>query len=372
MSFSVLHVLPSLDLARGGPVVAVTELVAGLDAHGIPAAIAVPSSEVRRGGGARLVYCGAWRVPFGPVLRLRSELPLPPPVVVHVHGLASLTPWSPYLSAKGAFPVVGTLHGVLDRRLQVGMGPLRRVWHQRLDLPLLRRLDGVHATRVSEVESALPLRPGLTGPVLLPWGIADTRREAVFSSGGSRSPYFLAVGRLHPIKGLERLMRAFAAAGRPLEGARLLIAGRGSREYVHDLQRLAISLRIRARVELLGAVEPRALRSLYAEASALVLPSVYENFGMVVIEALREGCPVLASRQTPWATLESADAGRWIEFESPEAPRELVACLDPATRRRRGANARALFERHYEISRVVPSFAMWYEAVLASSKRRAA
>jgi glycosyltransferase involved in cell wall biosynthesis len=314
---------------------------------------------VRWAGRVPLVPCAAWRVPFGPLIRIPFPSPLPEPMIVHVHGLASLVPWSPFVGRPHTGPVVATLHGVLDRRLAVGVRGLRWVWHERMDLPLLRRLDGIHVTRPSEVES---VRVTLARPAeCLPWTLAPERSDLLPRPQGAR-PYLLFVGRLNAIKGLERLLDGVARTAPPL---RLLLAGTGDRSYVAALSRRAAELHVRDRVEFLGQVEPDPLTRLYAEAEALVLPSHYENFGMVVLEALRVGCPVIASRETPWDFLEPSGAGRTIDFADPDAlGRALESLREPGPREAASKGALSLFRRSFLPETVVPRYASWYEDVV--------
>ncbi len=371
---SVLHVLPSLDPRRGGPVTAVIELVAGLREAGVRSAIAVPFREVRRQARVPVVGCAAWWVPLGPVLLLPRTSPLPGPVVVHVHGLASLVPWSPILGRRPwVSAMVATPHGILDWRASaVPRGP-KRLWHDRVDLPLLRRLDGLHVTRPSEVMSARSAVGPIPEAACIPWTLADLPPSAPSAAASpalpAAPPYFLFVGRLDPIKRIKRLLDAFAlleAHPRP----RLLLAGSGNPSYVATLSHHARRLGVRARVEFLGSLGSVALRSLYENATALVLPSRYENFGMVVLEAMRAGCPVIAGLGTPWALLTTEGAGRRVDFGDPEATAAVLAEVqDPTRRRAWGAGARALYEKSFTPARVIPLFVSWYGRIAAAAAR---
>ena len=110
-------------------------------------------------------------------------------------------------------------------------------------------------------------------------------------------PLLLYVGRLQPIKGLETLLEAMTA----LDGAaRLLIVGgdqdepeNGHADYLRE--RVSV-LGLRERVSFLGAQPQERLRLFYAAADATVMPSYYESFGMVALEAMACGSPVIASR----------------------------------------------------------------------------
>ena len=110
-------------------------------------------------------------------------------------------------------------------------------------------------------------------------------------------PLLLYVGRLQPIKGLETLLQAMAR----LDGStRLLIIGGDQDEpdngHAAHLRERVAALGLARRVRFLGTQPQRRLRLFYAAAEATVMPSSYESFGMVALEAMACGCPVVASR----------------------------------------------------------------------------
>jgi glycosyltransferase involved in cell wall biosynthesis len=104
-------------------------------------------------------------------------------------------------------------------------------------------------------------------------------------------PYFLFVGRLERIKGLDDVIPVF----REYRDADLLVIGEG--EHGPTLRRLAEGC---DRVRFLGRLPPNELNRYYQQALALIVPSVcFETFGIIVIEAFRQGTPVLARRLGP-------------------------------------------------------------------------
>ncbi len=110
-------------------------------------------------------------------------------------------------------------------------------------------------------------------------------------------PLLLYVGRLQPIKGLETLLQAMTR----LDGAaKLLIIGGDQDEpenaHATHLRERVSALGLGRRVRFLGAQPQRRLRLFYAAAEATVMPSYYESFGMVALEAMACGSPVVASR----------------------------------------------------------------------------
>lgn len=107
--------------------------------------------------------------------------------------------------------------------------------------------------------------------------------------------YLLAVGTLEPRKNLVRLVRAFEHLAAAHPDAQLVVAGaKGWRDA--GIQAAFGQSPARERIRLLGYVEPEALRVLYHQAVALCYPSLYEGFGLPVVEAMAMGTPVLTSR----------------------------------------------------------------------------
>jgi glycosyltransferase involved in cell wall biosynthesis len=114
---------------------------------------------------------------------------------------------------------------------------------------------------------------------------------------GIRAPYFLYVGTLEPRKNLPRALRAFASVADTLPGCRFVIVGQRGWRY-HDIMREAARPALRGRVDFLGYVPEDRLPDLYVHALALVYPSLYEGFGLPVVESMACGTPVLTSRSS--------------------------------------------------------------------------
>jgi glycosyltransferase involved in cell wall biosynthesis len=162
-------------------------------------------------------------------------------------------------------------------------------------------------------------------------------------------PYFLFAGRLERIKGLDDVIPIF----RNYRGADLLIAGDG--EHGSALRRLANGM---SQVKFLGWVPPERLTRYYADAVALIVPSVcFETFGIVVIEAFRQGTPVLARRIGSLPEIvERAGGGElfWTPDELVGAMRRLQA--QARYREELGRAAREAFQRHWSERAVVPQY----------------
>jgi len=201
--------------------------------------------------------------------------------------------------ACGSRPLVVTYHCSLPKGRPVVDALIRP--YERWVLPLLlRRADAVVSVSQPVARWLEPYARG-KGFVVSP-GVDDAtfvpRAPDVRTSTGQRVPTVLYVGRMErasAAKGVEFLLEAFALVARAVPQARLVMVGGG--DALEEHRRLAVSLGILARVEFRGIVTLPDLVAAYQEASVVVLPSTTasESFGMVLIEAMACGKPVIGS-----------------------------------------------------------------------------
>jgi glycosyltransferase involved in cell wall biosynthesis len=162
-------------------------------------------------------------------------------------------------------------------------------------------------------------------------------------------PYFLFVGRLEKIKGLDDVIPLF----RDYLHADLLIAGDG--EYRDTLQKVGEGI---ANVKFLGRISPRELDAYYQHAIALIVPSIcFETFGIILIEAFRQRTPVLARRIGPFPEI-IARCGGGLLFEGPG---DLAVAMqriqsNRAFRNELARKAHEGFLEHWSEAAVIPKF----------------
>jgi glycosyltransferase involved in cell wall biosynthesis len=165
-------------------------------------------------------------------------------------------------------------------------------------------------------------------------------------------PFILAAGRLAHQKGFDLLIRAFATAAAQSRQLRLVIAGEGpERQPLHDL---AAELGLDLQVSFPGQV--RELSAMMKAAVAFILPSRYEGFPNVLLEALAAGVPCVAT-DAPGATREILADGAYGLLVPPEDVRALAQAIERITTdgelRRRYALAAAGAVERYRLERVV-------------------
>jgi len=189
--------------------------------------------------------------------------------------------------------------------------------------------------------------------------VAGTRPQPIDPSPHTR-PYFLFVGRLERIKGLDDVIPAM----REHPAADLLIAGAGRHEPV--LRELAAGIR---NVKFLGRLETATLKRYYSHAVALVVPSIgFETFGFVLIEAFAQGTPVIARDIGPLPEIVRRSGGG-VLFRTAS---QLLAAMQrvqhtPSLRNRLGAAGYQTFLHHWTESAVIPQY---YDIIRDAARHR--
>jgi len=168
---------------------------------------------------------------------------------------------------------------------------------------------------------------------------------------------FLFLGRLHPKKGCDILLEAFARF-RSNDSISLILAGPDQVGWESDLRRQVTRLNLTNRVVFTGMLEGSMKQGAFANTEAFVLPSHQENFGISVVEALAVSVPVLISnRVNIWREIEADRAGYVESDDLAGTTRLLQRWIDtaPAEREMIRQNARRCFEQRFEINRAVDS-----------------
>ena len=187
---------------------------------------------------------------------------------------------------------------------------------------------------------------------VLPCFIPDSAPEDRAADGAPPPwdrPYFLFVGRLERMKGLSDVLPHFGADA----PADLLVVGAGN--YEAELRHQAGGSR---HVHFLGFRSPAALRPLYRHALATIVPSLgYETFGIVMIESLREGTPVIARKLGPFPEIVRRTGGGLV-FEDGPGLADVLHRIEgePGLREALGEQGRRGLYQHYAESIVLEGY----------------
>jgi glycosyltransferase involved in cell wall biosynthesis len=337
MKPSILHLIRTMDPSAGGPVEYLKQLAAVHTRMGVEVGIlTLDRSEPAwtRGLAATVIECGPSRGTYGFDPRLEGKLTELTKsfatIVVHglwqFHGLSASR-----VAAKAGVPYYVFSHGVLDPWFRKSY-PIKHLKKQLYWILAERKvLDQSRAVLfTSEKESRLAGRtfwpPGTYRRLIIPLGVpkppSDTgiARDAFMQKFAHlrNRRFLLFLGRLHPKKGCDFLVKAFAEIRPPVD---LVLAGPGaSPKYTAELKRLAEGLPITFTDIIEGEVKSGAL----AFAEALILPSHQENFGLVVAEALSFGTPVLVSEQVNISEAVKSFGAGFVESDTLAGTRRLI------------------------------------------------
>jgi glycosyltransferase involved in cell wall biosynthesis len=176
---------------------------------------------------------------------------------------------------------------------------------------------------------------------------------------GAAQPFFLFLGRLHPKKGCDLLIEAFARLVDPAPAHMLVMAGPDQVGWRADLEALAGTRGVADRLRWPGMISGDRKWAALRAADALVLPSHQENFGVVVAEALACGTPALISDKVNiWREIAAGGAGLVSRDTVDDAHRMLAEFvrLDDDARTVMRAAARSCFDMNFDFNIVSDRF----------------
>lgn len=324
----VIHTVPSIAEEASGPSYSVTRLCASLIEEGQDVTLAAldwapiptPPSFLK----TFPLGLGPRRLGRSPAMQkwLSERASSHDVDVVHNHSLWMMPNVYPgRVSVRYQVPLVVSPRGVFAEYAMAIGSKVKRVFWPLVQKPALKAVSLFHAT--AESEYADIRRLGFRQPVaVVPNGI-DTPRHRDVLHDDVRTLLYL--GRIHPEKGVDTLLRAWHAVSTRFPEWRLRIVGPDNRGYRPNMKALAAKLGL-ARVEFIDALYGEAKFDAYRSADLFVLPSPSENFGISVAEALAMGIPAITTKGAPWAELGARQAGWWIDIGADP----LAECLEIA------------------------------------------
>jgi D-inositol-3-phosphate glycosyltransferase len=218
--------------------------------------------------------------------------------------------------------------------------------------------------------------PGVNGELFFPQSMEESRACLGLETDQT---IFLFVGRIEPLKGVDTILQAFAAIKREspdlLAKVRFLVIGgdpdRPNAELARLIQRTR-ELELGYLVDFLGAKDQNHLRDYYSASNTAIMPSEYESFGMVALEAMACGTPVIASHVGGLAFLvQDGVNGYSIPVGEPNALSEKLSqiLMDIESLSALRANAAATAQ-HYTWSAIAERLEAIFEQTVLGSARR--
>jgi glycogen(starch) synthase len=290
------------------------------------------------------------------------------PDVLHLH-VFWLWPLAKALCARTGLGLVYTVHSLDRAEYELGQGPSECLGQWETQADLIASADLIVALTRSERDLLIEYCPQVTDRIrVVGNGIEDTvrARMAAWRRESTDVPMILFTGRFVERKGIRELLDAAALVLKERPAARFVLAG-GHRHcdgvtmarywmpedlWVH-----------RDRIHFTGWLSPEELADWYQRADILAVPSWYEPFGMVVLEGMLYGLPIVASNiGGPAEILEHECTGLLVPpRDSVRLALDIVRLIDgPQLRRRLGLTAAQVVRQEWSYSRIVQKMSAVY------------
>ena len=318
---NIVHVIRDIDPAAGGPVAAIFGLVAAQSQFGHDVSLVTTDYRLNQhptmDASVTLCHCifAPWR--YAPSMRLELQRKIQNADVVHVH-----TTWeyptllAIKLSKRLSTPCIMRPCGMLDKWSLSQKSLKKKLYLKIFSRTLFHSNVILHFTTEAErSKSCWPdsletfvMGNGLSGEAFAEKEMASEFFRMYPKLMNKKLVLFLA--RLDSKKQPDVVIRSFSMIAPIFPGVHLVIAGPGEKGFVARLKRQAEALGIIGSVTFTGMLSGLSLHAAYRAATVYVLPSLQENFGITVAEAMAGSCPVIISDQVDIKDIvENTNAG---------------------------------------------------------------
>ena len=366
----ILHTISSLGISGGGPSQSVFYTVKGLQQQGVSADILTykpQAGDTYIADESFIIGLQTGKTSFAYSSAYRHFLETCQYDLYHAQGLWQ---YPAYITAKLARkqnkPYIITPRGMLYPQA-LNVSKYKKQLFLRLFLMNdLNKAAVVHATCIEEMQHLRNL--GVKSPIaIIPNPINIPETIIISNPDKLRFGY---LGRVHSRKNIERLLYVWDKLNLDKADAELIIIGDGDKQYMDFLKAEQIRLNLKNIVFtgfLSGEAKENALNSL----SYLVVPSDFENFGMIIPEALIKGIPVIASKGTPWEELNTHNCGWWVDNDVDTLTETIKKALDTPEniRLKMGKRGQELVKNNYSVEVVSEKMIQLYNWVLNGGEK---
>ncbi|MGH8107789.1 MAG: glycosyltransferase [Arenimonas sp.] len=377
----ILHVVPTyLPAVRyGGPIVSVHALCGALVQRGHDVEVFTTNVDGEDVSNVSLdapSFLDGVKVNYFPVSRFRRLYYSPAMMaalvsnvdkydLVHLHSVFLWPTWAAARAArKAGVPYVISPRGMLVKDLIKRRSRwLKTAWIALIEKKNLFFASGVHSTSKMETEEMLALDIQLQSlPFEIPNGVALPALSKQLDIRASEIPFVLALGRISWKKQLELSMQAVAK----VPDLNFVIAGPDDENLTPALRQMAAGLGIADRVRFAGSVSGVEKDQLLQQALALMITSISENFGNVVLESMAAARPVLCVPQVGAAEIVVASQAGAVVNPEAESLAEILSHWkdNPATADLLGERGRHWVKLYYSWDTIAARMESQYRSIL--------
>ena len=290
--------------------------------------------------------------------------------VIHLNEFRSLLSIIVHHYAKKySIPYVLQAHGSVGTYFQKGV--LKRVFDRIWGCRILKDASKVIALTPIEAEQYKSMGISEHKIEIVPNGIDLSKFDNLPERGEFRRKYGLAseqriilyLGRIHKIKGLDLLVKAFADLSKPLNDIKLVIVGPDD-GYLPPLKQLIADLGISDKVLFTRPLYGQEKLKAYVDADVYVLPSVYETFPIAVLESWACGTPVVVTDRCGIADVIDGQAGLVVPYDKEQLQHTLLRMLDDDKMRLRfGEKGKLLVHEKFSLEKIAEQVEGVYRGV---------
>ncbi|MCL2648144.1 MAG: glycosyltransferase [Phycisphaerales bacterium] len=298
--------------------------------------------------------------------------------ILHLHGIWQFPTFAAaHAARKNRIPYITVPHGMLDRySIQQRSGLLKRIYWFYRERAIHAHAAAIHCLNQAEIDNAVPWIHAFP-KFILPNGIFQSELDHLPAKGLFRNahptiadrPMILFLSRVHPKKGLDRLIPAWQCVAEKLPDSLLAIAGTGELDYLAHINNLIAPNNLQKNILLVGQLKAEKKWQALVDADLFVLPSHQEGFSMAITEALAASCPVIATKECNFDELASPPPCGII-IENGDMSTFTAAAIEllsnPAKRAQFAAAARALVQARYTWEKIAASLEQTYYQLLSA------
>jgi len=372
----ILHYCARLNLEDGGVVRAVLDLTTALSPqiNSITLMSTSGTDWPLAESGVQIVQTGNFdKRPMrfsAKRLRLLSEH-IEQADILHLH-----TAWEPAnpqlanIALKVGTPYVISVHGMLDDWVMKTSTLKKKLFLALGGRTMFTKAASIHCTAQAEAtqvrkrikKANIDVVPLVFNPsqYLHPPSTSDPDKH--WPSFDRTKPIILFLSRIHPKKGIERLIEA-ASNLKGSHDVQFIIAGSGEQKYETILKEKTLALGLESTVHFVGYVEGDRKTSLYRLADMFVLPTKQENFGIVFTEAMGCGLPVITTKGVDiWPELKDSNGALIIQDNADATTKAIQTLLDnPSQRIAMGHSAQQWVDQHFSGNTVACQYIDMYQ-----------
>lgn len=383
----ILHVIPYMHPAGGGPPVVVDRVCHELNELEVQADILTTNLYANgQDQSWKEVWQSADRIQTQPVAQQSSYAKSPALLNalrqnINEYDLVNLhTLWTHSsrvvraVCQSAQVPYVVMPHGMLDPNSMQRKRLKKQIYGRLIEFPMIRASAGLLCTHEEEARLASESVSSLPTAYITPLGAdsppdkRETLRHEFYQSHPELQvkPTVVFLSRLHEKKGLDLLIPAIKVLRQSIPEVRLLLVGSGDSSYEQFLKDLIVQEEIGDSVMMTGNLSGREKWQAMAAGDVFALSSYQENFALVVVDALALGVPVvLSNRVNIWSNIVEAKAGLECRLEPMHIAEQLQSLLlSPEKCRTMGDNGQQLVKQEFTWQRCAERTKAAYQSIL--------